>query len=197
MGRISLNRTDDWHVEHDRQDIRGWLVETPDGERVGHVSDLILDTDSELVEAIVLDDGEEYPARDIDIDYDDRVVYLEGSASAHAGQGYSESRVRSREHGEAEGFAKDEPTFKEHYREKYGDSDHEYSHFHPAYRVGYDYGLENEHEGKDWNTVESGVRSDYESRYGEGTWERVKDAARHAFEHARSSRHGHGSSQAR
>ena len=196
MGRISINRSDDWHVEHDRQDIRGWAVHDAAGKRVGRVRDLVADTDSKLVETVVLDDNEEYPARDIEISYDDKVVYLEGTHAAEREEegaeaepvvkAYSDAGVRRREAGAATGFAAHEPVFREHYRETYTEGEHEYGQFHPAYRLGYDYGVDQEHRGRDWGDVKDRVRRDYEQRHGEGTWTRVKDAARHAFERARS-----------
>lgn len=196
MGRISINQSDDWHVQHDRQDIRGWAVYDGSGERVGRVRDLVADTDSELVETVVLDNNEEYPAGDIEIGYDDKVVYLEGVHHAEREEegaeaepvvkAYGDARIREREAGEAKGFAAHEPTFREHYRETYAEEEGDYGHFHPAYRVGYDYGTDTDHEGHDWDDVKGQVKSDYEKHHGEGTWDRVKDAARHAFERARS-----------
>ncbi len=111
MGRISINRSDDWQVEYERQDIRGWVVHDASGETVGRVRDLIADTDSGVVESIVLDSGEEFPASTIEIGYDDEVVYL---ASAHAArlaksggrsvpEAYGDARIRQRERGSAHG----------------------------------------------------------------------------------------------
>lgn len=109
MGRISLNRNDDWQVEHKRQDIRGWVVHDASGQTVGRVRDLIADTDSGVVESIVLDSGQEFPANTVEVGYDDQVVHL---ASAHAArqaedaggstpEAYRDARIREREHGSA------------------------------------------------------------------------------------------------
>lgn len=196
MGRISINQSGDWHVEHDRQDIRGWAVYDASGERVGRVRDLVADTNSELVETVVLDNNEEYPARDIEIGYDDKVVYLEGvhaterkeegAESEPVVKAYGDARVRERKAGETAGFAAHEPAYRKHYRETYTEGEREYGHYHPAYRVGYDYGTSEQYKGRDWDALKGDVRSDYEKHHGEGTWDRVKDAARHAFERARS-----------
>lgn len=188
MGRISISKSDDWHVEHDRQDVRGWEVRDADGHGVGRVRDLIADTDTALVDTLVLDDGREVPAADVEIGYDDKVVYTglpTADKSAVESAKYEDARIRERKEGETTGFAAHEPSFREHYRESYADSDREYSHYHPAYRIGYDYGTDDTHHGSDWDAVRGDVRSDYEKRHGEGTWDRVKDAARHAFERAR------------
>ena len=196
MGRISINQSDDWHVQHDRQDIRGWVVQDAEGTRLGHVRDLVADTDSELVETVVLDNGEEYPAGEVHLDYDDRVVYLsdvharerraEGATSEPVVKVYDDAGIRQRAEDTA-GFARHEPAFREHHRETYAEAEGDYSHYHPAYRLGYDYGAEKEHRDRSWDELKSNIRTDYENRYGEGTWSRVKDAARHAFERARSS----------
>ena len=111
MGRLSINENDDWHVEHDRQDIRGWVVHDASGKTVGRVRDLIADTESGLVESIVLDNGEELPASTIEIGYGDKVVHLASAhAARHAKEGgetapeaYSKARIRRREHGDAKG----------------------------------------------------------------------------------------------
>ena len=53
------------------------------------------------------------------------------------------------------------------------------------YRPGYQYGYEsaNRYRGRDWNDVESDLRSGWD-RYehkGQGTWEHMKDAVRDAW----------------
>ena len=188
MARFSINQSDDWHVVYGNQDVRGWPVQDAAGETVGHVSDLIADTDSKLVETVELDNGTEYPARDVELG--DGVVFLEGVPEEAAGSEpvvkiYDEAAVRRREEGGATGFAKYEPGFREHYSTTYGETEKEYGHFHPAYRLGYDYGMLDGYRDREWNAVESEIQSDYEDRYGKGTWGDVSEAARHAFRRAR------------
>lgn len=89
MGRISINESDDWHLEHDQQDIRGWELHDASGATLGRVHDLIADTDRGVVETVVLDTGEEFQTDIIDIGYDDKIVYL---ASARAAQPVIEDR---------------------------------------------------------------------------------------------------------
>lgn len=67
---------DDWELVHPEQDIRGWPVHDASGDTIGRVDELLVSTDTELVELIRLEDGEEYPAKDIEIG--DGVVYLRG-----------------------------------------------------------------------------------------------------------------------
>ncbi len=100
MAHERLSRVDDWELVHEDQDIRGWDAVDADGDPMGTVDDLIVDTDSEMVARIVLDDGAEYPVAEVEIG--DEVVYLHGAV---AGEGeeepvvrvYDETTVRRRE----------------------------------------------------------------------------------------------------
>ncbi len=74
MARAPLSQLDDWELVHEDQDIRGWPLEDRDGNYIGTVQELIVDTDTEFVETIVLDNGEQYPNDDIELG--DGVVYL-------------------------------------------------------------------------------------------------------------------------
>jgi uncharacterized protein (TIGR02271 family) len=74
MARAPLSQLDDWELVDDDQDIRGWPVQDRDGNRLGTVRELIIDTDTELVEVIVLDNGQEYPNDDVELGRG--VVYL-------------------------------------------------------------------------------------------------------------------------
>lgn len=82
MGRFKLSQTDDWEIENENQDIRGWTVRDAAGDDLGTVADLVANTDSERVERVVLDNGNEYAAADIELR--DGVVYVEGGGEAAA-----------------------------------------------------------------------------------------------------------------
>ena len=187
MARFSINKSDDWHVQNNGQDIRGWPAYDAAGAEIGHVSDLVADTESEVVETVVLNTGSEYPARDVELS--DGAVYVEGfpEESAEAEpvvKVYDKAEIQERKPGSATGFDEYEPAFREHYETTGGKKEQEYSHYHPAYRVGYDFGMLDDYRGKSWDEAESDIRRHYEETYGEGTWDEVKGAARHAFEHA-------------
>ncbi len=64
----------DRELEDGEPDIRGWPVENRAGNRVGTVDDLLLNTETELVDALALDSGEKYPVEDVEIG--DKNVYL-------------------------------------------------------------------------------------------------------------------------
>ncbi len=67
MARAPLSQLNDWELVNEDQDIRGWPVEDQAGNRLGTVREMIVDTDTEQVEMIVLDNGAEYPNDDIEL----------------------------------------------------------------------------------------------------------------------------------
>ncbi len=72
-GHIKL-RDSDRVLEDEERDIRGWPALDEAGNEVGRVEDLLLNTDTEFVDAIALDDGRSYPIGGIEIG--DEAVYL-------------------------------------------------------------------------------------------------------------------------
>jgi sporulation protein YlmC with PRC-barrel domain len=63
--RLPLSGLRDWTLHYAYDDIRGWVLRTLDGEPLGKVAELIVDTDSQHVTEVVLRSGERYPAHDI------------------------------------------------------------------------------------------------------------------------------------
>ena len=82
----------DRELEDGEPDIRGWPVQDGAGNRVGTVDDLLLDTETEIVDTIALDDGQKYPVDGIEIGEDS--VYLLGAAGDSAAAGTEEVRVQ-------------------------------------------------------------------------------------------------------
>jgi uncharacterized protein (TIGR02271 family) len=74
MTREPLSRLDDWQLENDDQDVRGWPVYDSAGRSIGTVTEMVGDTETEYVEALVLDTGVEVPVREVDVR--DGVVYV-------------------------------------------------------------------------------------------------------------------------
>ncbi len=62
MTRRPLSQLDNWELVHPDQDLRGRRLLDAEGRPLGTVTEMIVDTDEERVDAIVLDDGREYPA---------------------------------------------------------------------------------------------------------------------------------------
>ena len=194
MGRFVLSETSDWELVHDRQDIRGWPVHDASGTEIGRVAELIANTDSELVESIVLDNGREYPARDIELG--DRIVYAEGGRAASTDadpvvKKYDNARIGRHKAAATTGtttataYADHEDAYRRHYTNTFADSGESYDYYKPAYRWGHTYGTNPDYSDRDYAALEPEMRRGYEEKHGTGTWERVKDAVRHAFDHSR------------
>ena len=80
MTRAPLSQLEDWQLEYEDQDVRGWPVQDQEGNRLGMVEEMIVNTDEGYVDAIVLDNGVQYPTGDILLR--DGVVFLRTSGTA-------------------------------------------------------------------------------------------------------------------
>jgi len=88
----------------------------------------------------------------------------------------------------ANGFEVYDTDFRKNFTSTYGTrgKNYTYEKYSPAYRYGYDLVNDKRYSGKEWNTFESDVRRDWETRYpGQGAWEDVKDAVRYAWDSVR------------
>ena len=72
--------------------------------------------------------------------------------------------------------------FRSHFTSHYGSGGDTYQSFEPAYRYGYDTASDPRYKGKDFNQVQSELRSDYERRYPNSTREKIKDAVRYGWD---------------
>ena len=82
MSRAFLRELDDWKLRDEDKDIRGKILKRPDGKEVGRVRDLVANTESKRVEAVVLDRGEEYPVRDVEIRGNEVILNPQRTAAA-------------------------------------------------------------------------------------------------------------------
>jgi hypothetical protein len=62
-----LSNLDDWKLVHEDQDIRGWTARNQDGYTLGTVDDLLVNTDTEMVEAIELENGQRYDVSQVEL----------------------------------------------------------------------------------------------------------------------------------
>ena len=62
MARERLSNLDNWELVNEDQDIRGETLYGRDNRPIGKIDDLIVDTDREMVVAIVLDNGQKFSA---------------------------------------------------------------------------------------------------------------------------------------
>jgi hypothetical protein len=86
-----------------------------------------------------------------------------------------------------EDFATYNDNFRKHYVTAFGDRGTAYTDYEPAYRYGYELGTNERYRGRDWAALEADARRDWELRH-PSTWERFKDAIRHAWEEVRGRR---------
>ncbi len=80
MARAPLSQLDDWKLVDRDQDLRGMRLVDEAGNPIGTVREMIVNTDTELVEWLVLDNGQEIPTSEIRIE--DNAVYLLGTTYA-------------------------------------------------------------------------------------------------------------------
>lgn len=75
----------------------------------------------------------------------------------------------------------DDTYYRNDWQTKYASLGGTYDDYAPAYRYGYDMRRDPRYQGRDWDAVESDLRSDWDTRYGSSgvsTWEKMKAAVR-------------------
>ncbi|QJE02285.1 DUF2382 domain-containing protein [Massilia forsythiae] len=81
--------------------------------------------------------------------------------------------------------ADDDNYYRNHFSSTYGTTGDTYNDYQPAYQYGNDMRRNTKYQGRDWNDVESDLRSDWDTRYANGgpsTWDKMKAAVRHGWE---------------
>lgn len=94
MARILLSDTHDWELVNKDEDLRGWEVRDARGTPIGEVGDLIVDTDTERIETVVLKDGATFRAADVRLA--DRVVYVDSYNAPVGARLYDDASLRRR-----------------------------------------------------------------------------------------------------
>lgn len=190
MTRVPLSNTGSWELSFDDQDVRGYEALDAEGNHVGEVDRMIVNTDEKRVDAIVLEDGTEYPARDISIG--DGVVYLTDTVPEHAAESvtvYDDyGHVVERENVEAGSYNEYADDFRAHYGEAYAATDNEYDYYEPAYRYGYEAAYEDSYRDRPYTEAEADLKRDYATRYPESNYGDVRDAVRYGYASARGDR---------
>jgi uncharacterized protein (TIGR02271 family) len=59
--------SDNWELESDDQDVRGWNVVNESGQQIGTVSDMYVDTETETIDRLLLDNGSEIDVRTVSV----------------------------------------------------------------------------------------------------------------------------------
>jgi len=85
-----------------------------------------------------------------------------------------------------QGAARDDDTYyRNDWQQNYASLGGTYDDYAPAYRYGYDMRRDARYQGRNWDDVESSLRSDWDTRYGSAgasTWERMKAAVRSGWD---------------
>jgi len=77
--------------------------------------------------------------------------------------------------------------YRTHFQSHYGTRGGSYEKYAPAYQFGNTYATDERYRNREWNTVESDLRRDWETR-GHGKWEDFKDSIRYAWDKVRGRR---------
>jgi hypothetical protein len=79
----------------------------------------------------------------------------------------------------------DDSYYRTHWSNNYASSGDTYNDYEPAYRYGSQMHSDARYQGRNWDEVESDLRSDWDTRYsrnGVSTWEKMKAAVRHGWD---------------
>lgn len=188
MSRISLSDSGDWKLEFpDDQDIRGYRAVDKDGNPVGVVDAMIVNTDEERVDAVVLDDGTEYPASDLSIG--DDVVYLTTIESGDLDEEVrvygDEGRVTRRAEVVDGAFGDHTEAFRAHAGTAYTSA--AYEDYEPAYRYGFDSAHADENRNRSYFDAQDDLRSGYTSAYADRDYDSDSAAVRYGYTRAQHS----------
>lgn len=184
MSRISLSDTGDWKLEFpDDQDVRGFRAVDANGSPVGTVDNMIVNTEEERVDAIVLEDGTEYPARDISIG--DGVVYLTtvvGDDVDEEVRVYDDGKVVQRVDVDDADYDAHVDAFQTHHASSYGAGS--YDDYAPAYRYGYETAHDDDYRNRAYVDAEDDLRTGYGTAYADRDYDADRDAVRYGYTRA-------------
>jgi uncharacterized protein (TIGR02271 family) len=79
----------------------------------------------------------------------------------------------------------DDSYYRKHFTSNYGTTSGNYDEYAPAYSYGTQMRSDSRYKGRQWDDVESDLRTDWEGRYGStggSTWEKMKAAVRHGWD---------------
>ena len=76
------------------------------------------------------------------------------------------------------------PDFRTHYQTTYSTSGAKYDRYQPAYQYGYNLAMDERYRNRNWNEIESEVRTSWNSQ-NQNTWEDFKDAVRYSWDKVR------------
>lgn len=187
MSRIALSDTGEWGLEFpDEQDIRGYRAVSADGDPVGVVDTMIVNTDEKRVDIIVLEDGTEYPASDISIG--DGVVYLTtitGDGIDEEVRVYDDGRVVERLEVDNPDYDAHVDAFQTHHTSS--DLTGSYDDYAPAYRYGYETAHSDDNRNRSYFDAEDDLRTGYATSNADRDFDADRDAVRYGYTRAQHS----------
>ena len=191
MSRIALSNTGDWKLQfEDTQDVRGFRVVDKHHHDTGlYVEDMIVDTDQEMVDAVVFSDGTEYPARDLSIG--DGVVYatadvVEGGRLTRDIENYGRVEARAPGAYTDSVIVEYEPDYRRHHASAYGESGRDYDgDLEHAYRFGTETAYHGDYRNRAYGDAEADLRTGYEARQSGRSYDADREAIRYGFNRAR------------
>jgi len=71
--------------------------------------------------------------------------------------------------------------FRTHYTGTYTATGRSYDYYEPAYRYGHSMAYNERYVDRDWDEIEMDARNEWETEYGQGTWDNVKSAVQNAW----------------
>lgn len=92
MAKATLSELNEYELVNESQDVRGWPLVDEAGNKLGTITEFIADTDSEYVTSLVIDDGKQVAARDVNIG--DNVVILRGAVAKKMADAGTDNNVR-------------------------------------------------------------------------------------------------------
>ena len=191
MSRIALSDTGDWKLEFpDDQDVRGFRVLDKTHNDTGlTVEEMIVNTDQEMVDAVIFSDGTEYPARDLSIG--DGVVYatadtIEGTRRASAIDGYGSSVPHAAREYDDDVIVEYDPDYRSHYDTAYGTAGRAYDDdLVYAYRYGTESAYHGDYRNRAYLDAEGDLRTGYTARYSGRDFDADREAIRYGYNRAR------------
>ena len=107
-------------------------------------------------------------------------------ATSGAATGYSTgamgSSLGSSFSGDRRDYSVYENDFRNYYTTNWSNSGLSYDQYGPGLRYGYDLAYNDAYRNKSWSDVESYARRDWESRYPDTAWDKIKDAVQYSWE---------------
>lgn len=188
MSRVALSNTGTWDLKFDEQDVRGFDALDAEGNKIGEVDTMIVNTDEKRVDAIVLEDGMEYPARDMSIG--DGVVYLTTIVPEDIAETvtvYDDyGHVIERERVTGADFDAYVDDFRTYHATAFGGVD--YDDYDPAYRYGYEAAYEEAYRDRAYGDVEADLKRDFSAKHPNGDFETMRPAVRYGYRYAQRGR---------